>query len=183
MHSRNSTQSSQQTETEELYEQMTNNDKQEQADDKEDVEQSNQSDDNKEHDEQSDEEEAFSEEELEIEREIESYTNKIEKLDARLNELKSEKLDKLKAEQMKKQGYSDKHVERYKDYVEGTTEDEIKRSVMQMMIDIPPVDNTVDPSPMNHARPKAKSKLEQAEEVGRRAANRVLPKIFPGLRK
>ena len=162
---------------------MTNNDKQEQADDKEDVEQSNQSDDNKEHDEQSDEEEVFTEEELEIEREIESYTNKIEKLDARLHELKSEKLDKLKEEQMRQRGYSDKHIERYRDHVKGETEDEIKRSVMELSLDIPPVDNSTDPAPLNYARPKQKSKIEQAEEVGKRQAERVLPRIFPGLKK
>ena len=182
MHSKNSTQSSQQTETEELYEQMTNDDEQSHEDDKEDVEQTNQSDDNKD-DKGEEEDEAFSEEELEIEREIDSYANKIEKLDARLNELKYERIDELKAEQMRERGYSGKHIERYKDHVKGETKDEIKRSVMELSLDIPPVDNTGDPSPMNHARPKHKSKLEQAEEAGKRVADRVLPKIFPGLKK
>src|SRR5699024_5182718 len=179
MHSKNSTQSSQQvTETEQIFEEMTSEEKTDHEDkDNEDVEQSDEKNDDK------SEEEAFSEEELEIEREIDNYANKIEKLDARLDELKSEKLDRLKAEQMKKRGYSNKHVERYKDHVKGEAEDEIKRSVMQMMIDIPPVDNSTDPSAMNYARPKHKSKLDQAEEVGKRVADRVLPKIFPGLRK
>src|SRR5699024_4871654 len=141
MHSKNSTQSSQQTETEQILKEMTNEEKTDHEDkDNEDVEQTKQSDE-KNDDKSEEEDEAFSEEELEIEREIESYTNKISKLDARLDELKSRKVDELKAEQMRKRGYSDKHIERYKDHVKGETEDEIKRSVMQMTIDIPPVDN------------------------------------------
>src|SRR5699024_6247247 len=113
MHSSDNTKKS---ETEQIYEQMTNEEKTDHEDkDNEDVEQSDEKNDDK------SEEEAFSEEELEVAREIESYANKIEKLDARLHELKSEKLDKLKEEQMRQRGYSDKHIERYRDHVKGET--------------------------------------------------------------
>src|SRR5699024_1234800 len=178
MHSSDNTKKS---ETEQIYEQMTNEEKTDHEDkDNEDVEQTKQSD---EKNDDKSEEEAFSEEELEVAREIESYANKIEKLDARFHELKTEKLDKFKAEQMRKRGYSNKHIERYKNHVKGETEDEIKRSVMELSLDIPPVDNSTDPAPLNYARPKQKSKIEQAEEVGKRQAERVLPRIFPGLKK
>src|SRR5699024_6896685 len=104
MHSSDNTKKS---ETEQIYEQMTNEEKTDHEDkDNEDVEQTKQSD---EKNDDKSEEEAFSEEELEVAREIESYANKIEKLDARFHELKTEKLDRLKAEQMRKRGYSNKH--------------------------------------------------------------------------
>src|SRR5699024_6112902 len=157
------------TETEQLYDDMT---KPEDAEEKE--EQAEQAPEDEEQDEP-----ILSEEELEIQREIESYQSKIETLDAKLAAHEAQHIDAMKREEMKERHYSDKQIERYIEHINGTSKEEIAESVSQL--DIPPAnDNFVDPSPFNGRA--AKPKTVDHTEIGRQAFGRIKHKIFPWMR-
>lgn len=144
------------TETEQLYDELT------------DVEQTQEE--TEEQAEQEDEE-IQSEEELEIEREIESYQSKIDELDAKLAAHEAQHIDAMKREQMKKAYYSEGQIERYIEFVGGTTAEEIAESVSQLAIPAAG-DNFGDPSAFNGAKQKPQS--VDKKEVGRNAIRRVI---------
>src|SRR5690606_25042429 len=100
-------------------------------------------------------EEISSEEQLEIQREIEAYQAKIAELDAKIAEYAAKKVDDLKREAMRKRLYTDEQIERYLKFVEGETREEIERSITELAKDIPPAgDNFADPSPFNSIKQK-----------------------------
>ena len=160
------------TETEQLYEKMTDK-AEEQTQEPEETEQADEQ--------EQDEEEILSEEELEIAREIEAYQSKIEQLDAKLAAHKAQHIDAMKREQMKKAHYTDEQIDRYIDFIEGETAEEIADSVFHL--EIPPAgDNYGDPSLMNHAKQRYTVDHESAgREIGKKAFERVKNKIH-GLR-
>src|SRR5699024_957708 len=106
---------------------------------------------------------------------IADYSDKIEALDAQLDAYRTGNIEAMKRAQMKAMHYSDKQIERYLSHVDGETADEIKASVFELMTEIPPVDPYGDPSPMNGA--KAMPKPVDREEIGRKAARRILNKV------
>lgn len=152
------------TETEQLYDDMTKSEeaeteqaKQEQTGEQEDVQ-----------------DEILTEEQLEIEREIEAYQTKIDELSVKLTEYKLKKINDTKRLAMKEAHYSDDQIERYAKFIDGETLEEIRQNVSQL--DIPPAnDNYADPSLMNGERSKGKP-VDHAE-IGRNAIKRVLHKI------
>lgn len=128
---------------------------------------------------QADDEEILSEEELEIQREIESYQAKIEALDAKIAEFEAKKIDDNKRELMRKYRYTDAQIERYLKFVEGETSEEIERSIIKLIDDIPPAgDKFADPSPMNGV--KQKPKPDDPGEVGKTLFERIKHKIWGG---
>lgn len=152
------------TETEQIYEEMTGkaDEEQTQAEPEQTEEQEDAQD------------EIMTEEELEIEREIEAYQTKIDELSVKLTEYKLKKINDIKREEMRKLHYSDEQIERYAKFIEGETAEEIKQNVSQL--DIPPAnDNYADPSLMNGA--KAQPRTIDKAEIGRNAIRRVLHKI------
>ena len=170
-----------QTETEQIYNDMTGkaDDKPEQVEENETEEKLEQE--TEETTEQEQDEEILSEEELEIEREIAEYATKIEQLDAKLAEHKAQHIDAMKREKMKEAHYTDEQIDRYIDFIDGTTEEEIAESVFQL--EIPPAgDNYGDPSPMNGAKQRYAVDHESVgREIGKKAFERVKNKIH-GLR-
>lgn len=160
------------TETEQIYEEMTGkaDEEQTQAEQAEETE------------EQEDvQDEIMTEEELEIEREIEAYQTKIDELSVKLTEYKLKKINDIKRSAMKEAHYSDEQIELYAKFIDGETADEIKQNVLNLTMEIPPKnDNFADPSLMNGA--KAKVKTTDFAEIGRQAFGRVKNKIFPHLR-
>lgn len=166
------------TETEQLYEKMTDK-AEEQTQEPEETEQAEEQ---AEQDIQ-DEEELLTEEELEIEREIESYKRKIEKLDGQLGRFRAEKTDKLRVKAMEKAGYTSGQIEKYAKYLEGKTEQEIDKSLVDLAQRIHPLIQHADPSPMNRlASPPRVDVESKLQEAGRNAYERVKHKIFPWLR-
>lgn len=155
------------TETEQLYNDMTGKAEQE-ADHIEEEETEEQA-----------EEELLSEEQLEIQREIESYQRKIETLDAKLEAHKSQHIDAMKREQMKERYYSDRQIESYIEHISGTSKEEIIESIDQL--EIPPAnDNFADPSAFNGraAKPKRVDPWERGREIGKEAFKRIKHRIF-----
>lgn len=126
-------------------------------------------------------EEILTDEQIEVEREIETYQTKIEALVEQLANYRSDNIADKKREAMQEMNYSDQQIERYLKHVEGETDEEIKQSVFNLSLEIPPVNNYADPSPMNHARQKPATK--DPGEIGKKAFERVKHKIFPGLRR
>lgn len=129
---------------------------------------------------ETEEDEILSEEELEVEREIESYVKKSEELDAKLAEFKAVKVDEVKRETLRNLQYSEDQIERYSRYIDGETAEEIKQSAFKLMSDVPPKDSFGDPSPLNGTkqRPTGNSQ-SKFEEIGKRAYERVKHKLFP----
>lgn len=124
-------------------------------------------------------EEILSEEELEIQREIESYQAKIEALDAKIAEFEAKKNDDNKRELMRKWNYTDEQIDRYIKFVEGETAEEIELSIMRLSEDIPPKGaNFGDPSPFNGV--KQKPKPADPGEVGKSLFERIKHKIWGG---
>ena len=153
------------TETEQLYDDMTKPAEAEQAEETE------------EQAEQAQEDEILSEEELEIQRKIEGYQSKIDELDERLNEFKSDHIEKMKRKQMEASFYSEEQIEKYIDHIEGETLEEIDRSILELVEKVPPKgDNFVDPSLFNGRA--AKPKTVDFEDIGRQAFQRIKDKIF-----
>lgn len=111
-----------------------------------------------------------------IDKELAEYQSKIDELDAKLAEHKTQYIDALKREQMRKNHYSDDQIERYLSFIEGETAEEIRDSVFQLTSEIPPQDNYADPSPMNGERSRAKT--TDFTELGRQAFHRVKNRIF-----
>ena len=107
---------------------------------------------------------------------IADYQAKIEKLDAKLSAHEAQHIDAMKREQMKKAYYSEGQIERYIEFVDGTTAEEIAESVSQLAIPAAG-DNFGDPSAFNGA--KEKPVAADHSEIGRRAFDRVKHKIFP----
>ena len=127
------------------------------------------------------EEEILSEEELEIQRKIEGYQSKIDELDERLNEFKSDHIEKMKRKQMEERFYTEEQIEKYIDHIEGETAEEIERSVFELAEKIHPKgDNFADPSPFNGR--SAKPKPIDHTEIGKNAFERIKHKIFPWMR-
>ncbi|MBP1913244.1 putative RNase H-like nuclease (RuvC/YqgF family) [Lederbergia galactosidilyticus] len=154
------------TETEQLYDGMTAQNK------PEDVETQT---------EQSEEAEAVEDQTdalLEIEREIESYQSKIAKLDEQLAGFKSESIAAAKRKAMREVHYNDDQIERYLSHIEGETVDEIKASVLKLSMDITPVDPYGDPSAMNGA--KQKPTHADPGELGKSVYERIKHKIWGG---
>src|SRR5690606_31753662 len=112
---------------------------------------------------------------IEIEREIESYQAEIAKLDEQLAGFKAESIAESKRKAMRKLNYNDEQIERYINHIEGETDEEIKQSVFNLMLEIPPVENYIDPSPMSGRsyRPKHKD----LTEIGKKAFKRVKDRI------
>src|SRR5690625_4830189 len=103
--------------------------------------------------EQSEEHEAIlTEEQLEIQREIESYQSKIGALDDKLNEFKDEYIESMKRSEMKEAHYTDSQIERYLSHIQGETIDEIRASVFELTKEIPVSDPFGDPSAFNGAK-------------------------------
>lgn len=126
------------------------------------------------------EDEILSEEDLEIEREIESYSKKSEELDAILSDYKAKKVDEVKRNTMLDFNYTEAQIERYSRYIDGETADEIKQSVFKLMSEIPPKDNYIDPTLMNGAKQKPVADTQsKLEEMGKAAFERVKHKVFP----
>lgn len=115
---------------------------------------------------------------LEIEREIESYQSKIAKLDEQLAGFKSESIAEAKRKSMRELHYNDDQIERYLSHIEGETADEIKASVLQLTMDIAPVDPYGDPSAMNGA--KQKPTHADPGELGKSVYERIKHKIWGG---
>lgn len=149
-----------QTETEQLYNEMTAPEQQEQVEVKAE--------------EAEDQTDAL----LEIEREIESYQSKIAKLDEQLAGFKAESIAESKRKAMREVHYNDDQIERYLSHIEGETVDEIKASVLKLSMDIPPVDPYGDPFPMNGA--KKKPTHADPGELGKSLYERIKHKIWGG---
>lgn len=146
------------TETEQLYDDMTSKAEAEEKDEQA--------------------EQILSEEQLEIQREIESYQAKIAELDEKLAEYSAKKVDDDKRKLMRKYHYTDEQIDRYIGYIDGETNEEIEQSIAKLAEDIAPRgDNFVDPSPMNHA--KQKPAAADPGEVGKSLFNRIKNKVFP----
>ena len=158
------------TETEQIYDSMTKPEEAEAEETTEEqAEQIEQGD-------EAQEEEILSEEELEIQRKIESYQSKIDELDERLNEFKSDHIEKMKRKQMEERFYSEEQIDRYLGHVEGETVEEIDRSISLLVEKVPPKgDDFVDPSPFNGR--SAKPKTIDFEDIGRQAFERIKDKI------
>lgn len=157
------------TETEQLYNDMTKPAEAEQLEETE--EQAEQAPEDEEQDEP-----ILSEEELKIQREIESYQSKIEELDAKLNEFKNDHIEAMKRKQMEEHFYSEEQIDRYLGLIEGKTTEEIDRSISELVEKVPPKgDNFVDPSPFNGR--SAKPKTVDFEDLGRQAFERIKDKI------
>lgn len=120
-------------------------------------------------------EEVKTEEELEIN----DYQTKIDELDARLAEYQAKSIESMKRKEMSNMNYSAEQIERYLTYIDGETVEEIKQSILDLALDIPPrADSYADPSPFNGA--KQKPKTADFGDIGRRAFERVKHKIFRG---
>lgn len=124
-------------------------------------------------------EEILSEEELEIQREIEAYKAKIEALDAKIAEYAAKKVIDDKRELMRKWCYTDAQIDRYIKFIDGETSEEIKQSIAELAQDIPPKgDNFADPSPFNGV--KQKPAPADLGEVGKTLFERIKHKIWGG---
>ena|SRR5690625_5030611 len=102
------------------------------------------------------------------------YVNKIEALDARLVELKTEKTTDIRRKAMKDAKYSPDQIDRYVKFIDGETVEAAKQSVMYL--GIPPANiSYIDPTPMGggDGKPRRKDKTE----IGRSAISKVLHKI------
>lgn len=108
----------------------------------------------------------------EVQREIQEYANKIEALDEKLAEFRSNSLLDKKREALRNKNYNDQQIERYVSFIEGNTNEEITQSVISLMNDIPPVDNYADPSALNGE--KQKPKPTDKGEIGRKIAQRLI---------
>ena len=108
-------------------------------------------------------------------REIEFYQSKIAKLDEQLAGFKAESIAEAKRKAMREVHYNDDQIERYLEHVEGETDEEIKQSVFNLMLEIPPAINYVDPTPMSGRsyRPKHKDPTE----LGKKAFERIKDKL------
>lgn len=159
------------TETEQIYDDLTKEPKETTEELEEVVEQD-------EEQPEGGEDEILTEEELDVQREIEAYATKTAALDEKLAKFKADKVDKVKRDTMFDFHYNEDQVERYVRHIQGETAEEIKQSVMELTGEIPAKDSYADPSPLNGASekpvPNTRSKLE---EIGRRAFERVKHKI------
>lgn len=162
------------TETEQLLDELTGNEQEDPE------EPSEKPDEPKEQPEEPEEDEILSEEELEVEREIESYSKKSEELDAKLAKFRANKVDEMKRDKMREWNYTDEQIDRYIRHIDGETVEEIKQSVFKLMSEIPPKDNYSDPTLMNGAKQKPKVDTQsRLEEMGKAAFERVKHKVFP----
>ena len=105
---------------------------------------------------------------------ITEYTAKIEALDERLAELKTEKTTDIRRKAMKDAKYSEDQIDRYVKFIEGDSKKEAEQSVRYF--DISPANNSyIDPTPMGGGDGKPRRK--DSREIGRKAIERVLDKI------
>lgn len=122
----------------------------------------------------SEEGEILTDEQLEEAREVESYRSKIEQLDERLAELKTDKTMNIRRKAMEDARYSSEQIERYAKFIEGETEEEARLSVMRL--DIPAAGGSyINQTPMGGG--DGKPRRRDGKEVGRNAIQRVLDKI------
>lgn len=155
------------TETEQLYDDLTADKDDEQP---EDV--------GEETDAEEDEEELLTEEQLEAAQVIADYEAKIEQLDAKLDEFRADSLLKRKREAMREYHYNDEQIERYVSHIQGESDEEIRRSVLELTSEIPARDNYADPSLLNGAKQKPVADTEsRLREIGKAAFERVRHKI------
>lgn len=159
-------------ETEQVYEELTK------ANEETTEEPSEKPDEVTEQPEEPEEDEILSEEELEVEREIESYATKSEELDAKLAKFRANKVDEMKRDKMREWNYTDEQIDRYIRHIDGETAEEIASSVLRLAEEIPnPQDNYHDPSLLNGQ--KQKPKTADPGEIGKKAFERVKHKVFP----
>lgn len=100
---------------------------------------------------------------------------KIDEVDAKIEQYRINAVEARKVQAMKEHNYSDEQIEKYVKFIEGSTTDEIDRSVLQLSQDITPGIYYADPSAFNGA--KAKPKTVDKKQIGRNAVQRVLSKI------
>lgn len=126
-------------------------------------------------DEEVEEIEEQGDEEILTDEQIEAYQSKIEALDEKLAKYRADNIADRKREAMQKMNYSNQQIERYLKHVEGETEEEIKQSVFNLMLEIPPAINYIDPNPMSGRsyRPKHKDPTE----LGKKAFERIKDKL------
>lgn len=110
---------------------------------------------------------------------IEELSAAIEQMDKQLKAHRTGNIDAIKQAELKALGYTAEQVERYQTHIEGDTDEEIKASVLELSMDLPPpADNWGDPSLMNGAKVKPETVGEdQLKEIGRKAFQRVRHKI------
>lgn len=157
------------TETEQIIDDMTDNQDEEETEEIDETTESNE-----------DKDEITDDDDLELQREIESYQTKITKLDERLAELKAAKIDEIKREAMRKRNYTDEQIDRYIGYIDGETKEDIWQSIIKLSTEIPPKNDYIDPSPMTGGQ--IKPPRVDPSEIGRKAFERVKHKIFPWMR-
>ncbi|MEZ7173553.1 hypothetical protein [Sporosarcina sp. OR05] len=106
------------------------------------------------------------------------YTEKIAELDARLEEMRTDKVTQAKRQAMAARNYNDDQIERYLSHIEGATADEISASITQLAESIPPQVTYVDPPLGNTARQTTTSSTpERRAQAGKRAFERIKDKI------
>lgn len=126
-------------------------------------------------DEEVEEIEEQGDEEILTDEQIEAYQSKIEALDEKLAKYRADNIADRKREAMQKMNYSNQQIERYLKHVEGETEEEIKQSVFNLMLEIPPAINYIDPNPMSGRsyRPKHKDPTELGKKVFERIKDKL----------
>lgn len=90
------------------------------------------------------------------------YKELYEKLQAGLDEKQAEFIDAKRQSLLKQAGYNTDQVERFKKYLSGTKDAELKEEIDQLKNDFPPKKQYVEPGAGNGHRKKAKAtNLEQ----------------------
>lgn len=90
------------------------------------------------------------------------YKELYEKLEVELDEKQAEFIDEKRQMLLKKAGYNANQVQRFKKYLTGTNEAELKEEIEQLKMDFPPKKQYADPGTGNGHRKKAKAtNLEQ----------------------
>lgn len=92
--------------------------------------------------------------------------------------LESQKADVLEAKKdalLAQAGYSDEQAERYKRYIDGQSDEELAQALKQLIADIPPKKNYIDPSPMGGG--DSKPKPSDGEELGKKMYDRIKHKL------
>lgn len=103
--------------------------------------------------------------------EANEYKELYEKSQAQLTEYQAEILTAKKDAMLAKAGYNDEQIAKYRKYLEGSSEDEINASLTQLIADIPPKFNGVDPSAGN--TPKQPPKQTDLHEEGQSLYQRL----------
>lgn len=106
--------------------------------------------------------------------ENEEYKELADKLQEQLDEQKRTALETKKESLLATAGYDEGQVQRYKKYLDGESEEELKAALDDLKADIPPKKQYGDPSPGNGSKqPPKKTNLE---EKGKSAYQRLKAK-------